>query len=1741
MKQALKAILLLFAVSLIAMKGQGQVYPVSGNGVLIPPYSVYLADYTAGTSDRLVLNLVLNDVTRPELRVRLRTKIIGQNITLETKPEYIGKEFVLQGGIPLRITGSELTEYFSPANLNFSGITKREFEKTGALPAGFYQFCFEVLEYNRGVKISNSICANGWLILNDPPLINLPRNGEKLVPTQPQNVVFQWTPRHTGSPNSAFSTEYDIKLVELWPANRNPNDAILTSPPILEETTRSTTFIYDVSQTPLEAGRHYALQVKAKSIVGAEELDLFKNNGKSEVITFIYGDPCTVPQSIFAESNSATRFTVKWTGALNHTGYSLKYRLADSPTAEWYTNTTLLPDAGISGLLSGTTYEYQVAGSCGNFESEYSGIARIKTLSAGEQGYTCGMPLEQFNLDPANLIDVLKVGDVIQAGDFDVKVAKVSGSSGTFSGEGVIEVPFFNKAKVKAEFSSIVVNKDMRMVSGYMNVTGAGVEVVPSGVTNFIDQLSETLSALDTALTNIKNNLPKPFDEFAFVADTVLTLPGPVIVNQEPDGSVVITDANGNEHRLPQGTEAAVVDDQGNGTLIDANGKAHNVSGAVATAAGNREYNLMLRFAESQSNHLYGFDAITSGAPEGLKKLYDKLEDDYYVPFKAIETGKTDLVSAILEGTTIDKSKLRFERGGVQVTASPFSGNNTTVTVSANMDGEQEPLIAVLPAEGEGAKDQVLGQVNVVTYNQIQKVVHIVPVNGNNYKFGSAGSLQNELNKIYSQAVVNWSVQIESGIQVEGINPFNVGETGLLTNYTDHMKKVISAYKTAAGMQNDEINFYLFLVNAPSDPKIAGYMPRSKQSGFIFYDQHNSEAAIARTMAHELGHGAFNLHHTFMEENFSLPKNSTDNLMDYAEGTKLYKYQWDMIRYPAVVMGVFEGDEEAASEVKAYLFTVTDEISLNDSDFGSQVNYVTPGGEFISLPKDVKVSFTGLTQNQQLNSTIAKGTLLGLNKEGVTYGAVLTFSTSDKVWKFKGYKDYNSDSYYPQLNVSESSSTKKVLIGREGVGCGLSLIVGDFNGKEHDKVFEVYLQSLNLSSEVVVKEIQVPDCDRFKTESATYFFTQSKNIHGVEQLTKFRQIAALIDELGDDWYKEFREAKNEVIRQPKYRYVNLLSSSAKPEDFDYFLKSITKYKEAKDQKFEKLIQVTDPDALSEICSVLTPADYQSLSLDHRKHILSTLVKDGMHDHYLFSNNEEGIALRVLKSVSTPADSKGILDYLENTTSNKTALVKLLNDKIDDAFLMGLVGDKNYTGLMKVISKLISSSSDYTSRIDDLVSAFNKRLMVWGITQESVGAIRVEDIEFNDNGKISSTRKELVSISYEDGPSRYGEFSIVRKEDWSDLESSELSPFDLIIFVNKTDLSAVNFATESATGQYIIVPAIYLPFAKQKGWNSTVNSLIINTADIVVILSSGGTAAVASGISKARRAWLAFEALNAAVNLTINLSGVASDPKMKDAVEIYNSVTMVLAIGELSYGGVKKLSAIMDQTKALPSVKALFIAQVEKLSSALSKIDGSSLSSTSRKAYDRMMELVNGVAKGGAKFIAKSGSDLKTYLNGLVTKPPGKTYKGKWYRYTGNPNYNPTEIYSGMVDAENRFRKGLYLSETKAGNIIEANSYGGTSGKTLFEITDVEVSNILDLTDVNTIETLGTSFEQMKLSGVTNAYEYTQEVALWAKNNGYSGIKFYGAQGGATNYTNFVIFEQSTVNSAIKGSATIIPW
>lgn len=519
MKRALTISLLLF--SFFINKGFAQTFPVQASTTIVPPYSTYLADYVAPGSERLALNIFLADVNRPELRTRLRLRIEGQGMLIETKPEYLPPPLILQGGVPERLIATDLADYFLPGNLNFQGITRQQFERTGQLPEGLYQFCFEVLEYNRGVKVSNSACTMAWLILNDPPIINFPRQGEKLRPQDPQYITFQWTPRHTGSPNSAFSTEYEFSLVELWPETRNPNDAILTTPPIFETTTQSTTLIYGPAETPLVLGRSYAFRVRAKAMTGIDELDLFKNQGYSEAIGFIYGDACTLPVNITAEAVNSGKFSVSWEPNVNHTNLGIRYRKANDPQAEWYEETTYIQDLSVSGLQAETVYEYQVLAGCGPFFSEYSPIASITTEALPDVNYSCGLPLEQISLANNQPIASLNVGDVILAGDFTVKITEITAGGDRFTGKGSAKVPFLDDLTVNVKFQNISVNEEYRMYAGYMDVHGIGLDVLPGDVSDFLDELDETLDEIDEVLDDVDDVLDQ-IDDAINVVDEIL-------------------------------------------------------------------------------------------------------------------------------------------------------------------------------------------------------------------------------------------------------------------------------------------------------------------------------------------------------------------------------------------------------------------------------------------------------------------------------------------------------------------------------------------------------------------------------------------------------------------------------------------------------------------------------------------------------------------------------------------------------------------------------------------------------------------------------------------------------------------------------------------------------------------------------------------------------------------------------------------------------------------------------------------------------------------------------------------------------------------------------------------------------------------------------------------------------------------------------------------------------------------
>jgi hypothetical protein len=163
---------------------------------------------------------------------------------------------------------------------------------------------------------------------------------------------------------------------------------------------------------------------------------------------------------------------------------------------------------------------------------------------------------------------------------------------------------------------------------------------------------------------------------------------------------------------------------------------------------------------------------------------------------------------------------------------------------------------------------------------------------------------------------VNWQVSKTSTFNYNiPKDSLDVTGSGMFSQYTRAMKQMNAAFMQRADY--DPNSLYIFVMNYASTPNVTGDMPRNKQFGYLFTGAVNTgnyempkNDILGRTIAHEVAHGMFHLKHTF-DNDYRVPENSTDNLMDYAWGNALIKHQWDAIHAPGLVIGLFEKDEDA--------------------------------------------------------------------------------------------------------------------------------------------------------------------------------------------------------------------------------------------------------------------------------------------------------------------------------------------------------------------------------------------------------------------------------------------------------------------------------------------------------------------------------------------------------------------------------------------------------------------------------------------------------------------------------------------------------------------------------------------------------------------------------------------------------------------------------------------------------------
>ena len=279
---------LLTLISVLFLMGtaaKGQIYPVTAHVQINPPTTTYLPEFTVLGSDRLSVNLFLNDFNEPVYDVRLKITIEGNGISLVTHPSYVPPVITLSPGANL-FSGSDLANYLSTNHMFISGISAKKLQQGGGgLPEGIYTFCVQVFDYRRPeVALSFNHCSSRLLRKNYPPTLVAPACGSTIpVFADNQDFLFQW---HSNA-DLSIQTIYELSLVEV-PPGMNPNDAMNgASTKILDaEPVMGTSFLYGPDQLPLEITKKYAWRVKTLDVLGNTT---FENNGLSPVCTFYYG------------------------------------------------------------------------------------------------------------------------------------------------------------------------------------------------------------------------------------------------------------------------------------------------------------------------------------------------------------------------------------------------------------------------------------------------------------------------------------------------------------------------------------------------------------------------------------------------------------------------------------------------------------------------------------------------------------------------------------------------------------------------------------------------------------------------------------------------------------------------------------------------------------------------------------------------------------------------------------------------------------------------------------------------------------------------------------------------------------------------------------------------------------------------------------------------------------------------------------------------------------------------------------------------------------------------------------------------------------------------------------------------------------------------------------------------------------------------------------------------------------
>jgi hypothetical protein len=345
-----------------------QYYPVVARFTQLPPYPVYLADFSNPAQTNLSIQIQQNDRTIATRPIRIRVHIEGQGGLQIQSVDVVQDEpsLVLNYGQVYNLPSNQVANYFKQYNLKVSPAQYRE-----PFNEGLFRFGVEIIDVQTSRAISGIQWGTAvWIAINEPPVWVLPKNELVEKPMVPQNINFQWAPRH----NKISNVEYEFSMTEIITNNGavgNVQNLFLSQPTFYKTRTQGTTLNFNATMPPLVPGRTYAYRVQAIAKRGFEDVGVFRNNGYSEVQYFKYGEPVpdlkppTNLKLTWADNNKGANFN--WKGEAEHKSFVVEVR-EKGQKGDWISSTppaqpgSVLNAMALSNLDPNKSYEVRVTG-----------------------------------------------------------------------------------------------------------------------------------------------------------------------------------------------------------------------------------------------------------------------------------------------------------------------------------------------------------------------------------------------------------------------------------------------------------------------------------------------------------------------------------------------------------------------------------------------------------------------------------------------------------------------------------------------------------------------------------------------------------------------------------------------------------------------------------------------------------------------------------------------------------------------------------------------------------------------------------------------------------------------------------------------------------------------------------------------------------------------------------------------------------------------------------------------------------------------------------------------------------------------------------------------------------------------------------------------------------------------------------------------------------------------------------